>query len=155
MLRLSKMTDYAVVVMGRLASRPDERQSAADIAANTGLPQATVGQVLKALSTSELVYGTRGAQGGYILSRRPELISVAEIVVALDGPVAITACVEGADDPCSVESMCLLKGSWDAVNIAIEDALKQVTLADMLAPLFQFTPPPQPIKEVTLKEAAS
>ena len=150
MLRLSKMTDYAVVVMGRLASRPDERQSAADVAANTGLPPATVGQVLKVLATGGLVSGVRGAHGGYLLSRRPEAISVAEIVVALDGPVAITACVEGADDPCSVEATCLLKGSWDAVNVAIEDALKQVTLAEMLAPLFQFNPPPTALREATL-----
>lgn len=141
MLRLSKMTDYGVVVMGRLASRPDERQSAADVATGTGLPQATVGQVLKALGAGGLVFGARGAQGGYLLSRPPSDISVAEIVTVLDGPVAITACVDGADDPCSVESMCLLKGSWNAVNVAIEDALKRVTLADMLAPLFQFDQP--------------
>lgn len=140
MLRLSKMTDYAVVVMGRLASRPDERQSAAGIAEATGLPAATVGQVLKALGAGGLVSSARGAQGGYTLTKGPQEISVAEIVVALDGPVAITACVDGADDPCSMERSCLLKGSWDAVNIAIEAALADVTLEDMLAPLFQFTP---------------
>lgn len=138
MLRLSKMTDYAVVVMGRLASRPGERQSAAEIAEATGLPGATVGQVLKALGAGGLVNGSRGAHGGYVLARPPADISVAEIVTALDGPVAITACVEGADDPCSVSSMCLLKGSWDAVNDSIENALNSVTLADMLAPMFAF-----------------
>lgn len=141
MLRLSKMTDYAVVVMGRLASRPDERQSAADVAEATGLPGATVGQVLKALGAGGLVSGARGAHGGYVLARPPQAISVAEIVTALDGPVAITACVEGADDPCAVSSMCMLKGSWDAVNLAIEDALTSVTLADMLAPMFAFDEP--------------
>ena len=104
----------------------------------TGLPPATVGQVLKALGAGGLVSGARGAQGGYVLSRTPAEISVAEIVTALDGPVAITACVEGADDPCTVESVCLLRGSWDAVNDAIETALSNVSLADMLAPLFNF-----------------
>lgn len=142
MLRLSKMTDYAVVVMGRLASRPDARQSAVEIARATGIPAATVSQVLKTLGAFNLVAGARGPRGGYVLARRPSAISVAEIVTALDGPVAITACVEGADDPCSVSSMCLLKGSWDAVNTAIEAALTSVTLEDMLAPLFQFDPPP-------------
>lgn len=140
MLRLSKMTDYAVVVMGRLASRPGERQSAAEIAEATGLPSATVGQVLKALSAGDLASGARGAHGGYMLTKGPADISVAEIVVALDGPVAITACVEGADDPCAMETSCLLKGSWDTVNVAIEAALADVTLEDMLAPLFRFTP---------------
>lgn len=140
MLRLSKMTDYAVVVMGRLASRPGERQSATEIAEATGLPSATVGQVLKALSAGDLVSGARGAHGGYLLNKGPAEISVAEIVVALDGPVAITACVEGADDPCAMETSCLLKGSWDTVNVAIEAALADVTLEDMLAPLFRFTP---------------
>jgi FeS assembly SUF system regulator len=142
MLRLSKMTDYAVVVMGRLASRPDLRQSAADVAEATGLPAATVGQVLKALGGGGLVKGARGAHGGYMLARGPRDISVAEIVTALDGPVAITACVEGADDPCTVESMCMLKGSWDAVNDAIESALMSVSLEDMLKPMFQFDPLP-------------
>ncbi|MEL0091226.1 MAG: Rrf2 family transcriptional regulator, partial [Rhodospirillales bacterium] len=87
------MPDYAVVVMGQLASRPDHRQSATSIAEKTGIPQATVGQVLKSLSIAELVDGTRGAQGGYILCHPASKISVAEIVVAMDGPVAITACV--------------------------------------------------------------
>ncbi len=142
MLRLSKMTDYAVVVMGRLACRPDARQSAVEIAEATGLAAATVSQVLKALSAYDLVSGARGPRGGYMLARRPAAISVAEIVTALDGPVAITDCVEGADDPCNVASLCLMKGSWDAVNTAIEAALTSVTLEDMLAPLFQFDPPP-------------
>lgn len=141
MLKLSKMTDYAVVVMGRLASRPGERQSAAEVAEATGLPSATVGQVLKALGAGGLVSGARGAHGGYVLARTPREISVAEIVVALDGPVAITACVDGADDPCAVESVCLLRGSWDTVNHAIETALDAVSLEDMLAPLYRFEAP--------------
>ena len=148
MLRLSKMTDYAVVVMGRLASRPDERQTAAQVAAATGLTSATVGQALKALGTSGLVTATRGAHGGYTLARSPDEISVVEIVTALDGPVAITACIEGSDDPCAVESICLLKSGWDAVNDAIETALSNVTLADMLAPLFQFDRPVAKPEEV-------
>ena len=73
------------------------------------------------------------------MSRSPSAISVAEIVVAMDGPVAITACVDGADDPCNVQAGCLLRGSWDAVNSAIEGALKGVTLEEMLAPLFRFS----------------
>jgi FeS assembly SUF system regulator len=147
MLRLSKMTDYSVVVMGRLASRPDARQSAAEISTATGLPAATVGQVLKALGAGGLVNGARGAHGGYVLARAPKDISVAEIVTALDGPVAITACVDGADDPCNVQSVCLLRGSWDAVNSAIEAALTDVTLEDMLQPLFNFEASPSATKE--------
>jgi len=143
MLRLSKMTDYAVVVMGRLASRPETRQSAAEVAEATGLPGATVGQVLKALGAAGLVHGARGANGGYVLARRPQDITVAEIVTALDGPVAITDCVEGVHDPCAMSPSCLLQGSWNAVNAAIETALAQVTLADMLAPLYRFAPPPE------------
>lgn len=148
MLRLSKMTDYAVVVMGRLASRPGERQSAADVAVATGLTAATVGQALKALGAAGLVNATRGAHGGYVLAREPSEISVAEIVTALDGPVAITACIEGSEDPCVVESMCMLKSGWDAVNGAIETALANVTLADMLSPMFQFDTPVAEAKEV-------
>ena len=68
---------------------------------------------------------------------RPEDISVAEIVLAVDGPVALTACVDGGD--CAIEATCLLRGSWDRINNAVRDALEEVTLADMLAPMRDFS----------------
>jgi len=137
MLRLSRMNDYAVVVLGHLASRPGRTLSAGEVADATGLAAPTVSQVLKALSHAGLVVSARGAHGGYSAERPAEAISVADIVLAVDGPVALTACVDGGD--CAIEATCLLRGSWDRINAAVRDALAAVTLADMLAPMRDFS----------------
>ena len=136
MLRLSKMNDYAVVVLGHMAAR-DGLVAAPDVAEATGLPASTVSQVLKKLAHAGLVVSHRGAHGGYALGRPAAAISVADLVEALEGPVALTACVEGADGECEVETLCPMRGSWNRVNAAIRTALEGVTLADMLAPLRQ------------------
>lgn len=140
MLRLSKMNDYAVVVLGRLAARPGCQSSAVELAETTGLPLATVSQVMKRLAHAGLVVSHRGARGGYALAREPRAISVAEIIGALEGPVALTACVDGAEGGCGVESLCPMRGSWDMVNGAIRTALEAVSLADMLAPMNPYPP---------------
>lgn len=134
MLRLSKMNDYAVVVLGQMAARPGAVVTAPDVAESTGLPAATVSQVLKRLAHGGLVASHRGAHGGYSLARHPGDISVANLVEALEGPVALTACVDGAEGHCGVEAVCPMRGGWDRVNTAIRAALDSVTLADMLAP---------------------
>lgn len=139
MLRLGKMTDYGVVVMGRMSAAPDRLATAPEIADATGLPVTTVSQVLKTLVSGGLAISQRGAHGGYRLAREPDEITVAEIVAAFEGPVALTACVDGAADACGVESVCLLRGSWDKVNAAVRTALTTVTLTDMLAPMQAFT----------------
>lgn len=141
MLRLSKMNDYAVVVLGHMAARPGTLVTAAEAAEATGLPAATVSQVLKKLAGARLVVSYRGAHGGYALERPPSDISVAALVEALEGPVALTACVDGAEGCCDVEATCPMRGSWDRVNAAIREALESVSLADMLAPLVRFSPP--------------
>jgi FeS assembly SUF system regulator len=138
MLRLSKMNDYAVVVLGHMAARPGGLVTAPEIAEATGLPAATVSQVLKKLASARLVVSHRGAHGGYTLERRPADISVAALVEALEGPVALTACVDGAEGCCGVESTCPMRGSWDRVNTAIRHALESVSLADMLTPAVRF-----------------
>jgi len=73
----------------------------------------------------------RGAAGGYSLTRAAEGISIAEIISAVDGPIALTACVDGAEGHCDVESLCPMRGNWDKVNRAVRRALEEVTLADM------------------------
>ena len=133
------MNDYAVVVLGQLAARPGRMCSAAEIADATGLGAPTVSQVLKGLAHAGLVASFRGAHGGYAAERPAADISVAEIVAAIDGPVAITACVDGAEGDCTIETTCPLRGSWDRVHTAVRDALDAVTLADMLLPLGDFS----------------
>ncbi len=138
MFRLGKMTDYGVVVLGQLAGQHGRTLSAPEIADATGLAGSTVSQVLKTLAAAGIVTSRRGARGGYHLARAPETVTVRELVVAFEGPLAVTACVEGATDNCAVESLCLLAGGWEQVNTAIRTALDSVTLADLLHPIIHF-----------------
>jgi FeS assembly SUF system regulator len=128
MLRLSKLTDYAVVVLVRL-SRETGVQTSPGIAATTGIPEPTVAKVLKTLAARGLVASQRGARGGYRLLRPLAAIPVADVIAAIDGPIALTACVEGSTVEC--ESQCPMRGRWDPVNEAIQQALTNITLADM------------------------
>ncbi len=131
MFRLNRLTDYAVVVMTRMTDRPDDVHTAPQIATDTGIPLPTVAKLLNALARESLVLSHRGAAGGYTLGRPAEEVSVAEIIQAMEGPIALTACVEGSGHHCEVECLCPMRGNWDQVNQAIHDALSAVTLADM------------------------
>ena len=132
MLRLSKLTDYAVVVLVRLG-RGESVQTAPGIAASTGLPEPTVSKVLKALAGAGLVTSQRGARGGYRLAHLLPAITVADVIVAIDGPIALTACVEGSGCGCEATPSCPVHGKWGPVNDAVRDALAAVTLADLNA----------------------
>jgi FeS assembly SUF system regulator len=135
MLRLSKLTDYAVVVLIRLAEgdRSDAQavQTSPCIAAATGVPEPTVAKVLKALAASSLVSSQRGARGGYRLTAPLSTVSIADVIAAVDGPIALTACVDGSPGCCDVQGLCAVKGRWDLVNDAIYQALSSISLADM------------------------
>ena len=130
MLRLSKLADYAVVVLVRLADG-DRVQTSPGIALITGLPEPTVAKVLKALATNGLVASQRGARGGYRLTRPLASMHVADVVAAIDGPVHITACVEGSPTSCDAEHVCSCRGGWDKVNEAVMQALGTISLADI------------------------
>ncbi len=130
MFRLSKLTDYAVVVLVRLAAMPGV-QTSPGVSAATGVPEPTVAKVLKALAMAGLVASQRGARGGYRLMRPLSAIAVADVIVAIDGPIAMTACVEGAPAPCETVCSCPVRGRWDAVNAAVREALSAISLADM------------------------
>ena len=133
MFRLNRLTDYAVVVMTQMSRKPEEVHTAPQIASDTGIPLPTVAKLLNALARDALVQSHRGAAGGYTLGRPAEQVSVAQIIQAMEGPIALTACVEGSGNHCEVECSCPLRGNWDRVNQAIHDALSEVTLADMAA----------------------
>jgi FeS assembly SUF system regulator len=140
MLRLSKLTDYAVVVLIRLGECDREGraldgapcvQTSPGLSAGTGVPEPTVAKVLKSLATAGLVSSHRGARGGYRLVRPLEAISVADVIAAVDGPIALTACVDGSTACCDVSSVCAVKGRWDLVNEAMLRSLHAISLADM------------------------
>ncbi len=132
MLKLSRMIDYGVVILSQMACQRRDMTTAPELAEATGLPAPTVSKVLKSLARSDLVSSHRGVRGGYTLSRGPEDISVAAIIEALEGPVALTACVEASDAHCRVESLCPIRGGWEKVNEAIRQSLEAVSLADLV-----------------------
>lgn len=132
MLRLSRMTDFAVVVLARMAQEGEGVLLTAPwLAQSTGLPGPSVVKVLKALAGHDLVKTHRGAYGGYALARPADAISIREVVTALEGPIALAACVDGYEAQCRMKISCPIGGRWDPVNEAISSALGEVTLADM------------------------
>lgn len=132
MIKLSKLTDYAVVVLGRMAEEGGELQTASGLAVKTALPEPTVAKVLKLLAKGNLIASTRGVNGGYKLSQSPAEISMASVILAMEGPVMLTACVEGGEGCCSHSTSCSMKGKWNPVNTAMRQALENVSLAQMI-----------------------
>ncbi len=142
MLRITRLTDYGTVVLAHLAAHDGSVCSAADVATTTGLALPTVSKLLKSLARSGLAISTRGANGGYRLSRSPHEISAADVIDALEGPVAITEC-SGSDSHCEHESVCSVGGAWQRINIAMRRALDDISLSDLLrgnrpVPRFRF-----------------
>jgi FeS assembly SUF system regulator len=132
MLRVSKLTDYATVIMTVLADAADVL-SAQDVAARAHLELPTVSKLLKQLAHAGLVHSFRGVNGGYRLAREPERITIAQIVTAMEGPIGMTEC-SAHIGLCDHESHCGVRVNWQRINQAIAHALASVTLADMLKP---------------------
>ena len=133
MVILSKLADYGVIVATHLAAYPERRANAAAVAAATRLPPATVAKVLKALAHAGLVTATRGAGGGYRLERPAALITVAEVVAAIDGDIGLTQCSVHVDE-CARTQYCPTRPHWAAINRAVGAARSAVTLAEMVTP---------------------
>lgn len=133
MLRVSKLADYGTVVMVYLVYHQDKWCNARDIATHTHLSIPTVSKILKQLTAASLLVSVRGVSGGYRLGRLPELISVADILFALDEQRGIIECHMKPDD-CSLSKVCGIQGNWRIISQAIESALISVSLASLAAP---------------------
>jgi FeS assembly SUF system regulator len=133
MLRISKLTDYATVVMTCLARAPDAVLSAQGLAERAHIELPTASKLLKTLAHAGLVESFRGVRGGYKLARAPHQISVADVVAAMEGPFGMTECSAHAG-ACGHEPHCSVRGNWRRISDAIETALRGVSLADMLEP---------------------
>lgn len=133
MLRVSKLTDYATVVMACLAARGSDLASAQALADSARLEVPTVSKLLKQLAQAGLVVSTRGVNGGYRLARAPEGITIADIVIAIEGPIGMTECSVHSG-VCGHEPHCGVRVNWRRINQAIAGALASVTLAEMSRP---------------------
>jgi FeS assembly SUF system regulator len=147
MLRISKLTDYAILVMVEL-SRNRELLSAQAVADRVHVETPTASKVLKLLAGSGLLESYRGANGGYRVNRAAEKISVAEVISAIEGPIAMTECsVE--EGLCDQEDSCELRGNWQRISVAVARALQDVSLAEMSAPPKR----PRPALQITTLNA--
>lgn len=130
MLRISRLTDYATVLLATLAGDPQRVQTAASLAEQTHIAAPTVSKLLKQLQRAGLVTSTRGLHGGYQLARPAAQISAAAILDALEGPVALTDCSVGHGQ-CEIEASCRVGRVWQRLNLAIRRALYDVSLAQL------------------------
>lgn len=130
MLRISKLTDYATVLLAHLAAEGAGQRTAVELADRSRIGLPTVSKVLKELQRAGLVASTRGARGGYSLARPADAISAADILDAVEGPIGLTECATHPGQ-CGLESGCRVGRSWQRVNVAIHRALADVRLSDL------------------------
>ncbi len=135
MIRLSKLTDYGILLMTQIARNPERPlHTARDLAAETQIPLPTVSKILKALSNGGLLLSHRGVKGGYSLAREPQEISVGQIITVLEGPIGVTEC-GGVPGACDMEPHCPVSANWRIISNALRQALENLTLPDLIYPL--------------------
>jgi FeS assembly SUF system regulator len=141
MLRITKQADYGIVLLSRFAAAgPGAVLAARDLSASAGVPLPMVSKILKALTRHGLLASTRGVHGGYRLVRAPSEVSVAEVIAAFEGPLALTEClghgtpgVPGpAEGVCAIEGTCPTRGHWSRINRAVREALEGLSLGDLV-----------------------
>lgn len=131
MIKVSRVTDYGIVLLAHLAGREEgSTHNARELAEKTGLPAPMVSRVLKALAREGLLVSQRGSKGGYSLTRSPDEISVPEIIAALEGPIALTECTVHPGT-CRQETNCDVREPWQRINQMVRNALADITLADL------------------------
>jgi FeS assembly SUF system regulator len=136
MIRLGKLTDYGLVLMTCMAREdPQTQHTARSLALESKLPLSTVSKLLKTLLQGGLLISRRGIKGGYVLAREAGAISVAEIIVALEGPIALTECSGEAVGLCELEEHCVLRNNQRAISQAVRGALENIMLSDLVHPL--------------------
>jgi FeS assembly SUF system regulator len=127
MLRITKQTDYGIVLLTHMAHDPERLANAPDLALEANLPLPMVAKILKLLARSGI--------GGYCLSRPPEELSVAAVIGALEGQIAITECTDDEPGLCAQEQVCAVRSNWNRINLAIQEALGRISLAEMTGPV--------------------
>lgn len=132
MLKLTRLADYATVLMCHMAREPETAQSAAQLAEALTLPLPTVAKLLKRLARAELLVSERGGKGGYRLARGAASISLVDVITAIDGAPALTQCLS-APGHCSIEASCEMRGHLAAINRAVSSVLSGVKLTQLVS----------------------
>lgn len=132
MLKLSKLTDYAVVVLGCLSKQGGKPVSASLVADQTNLPEPTVQKVLKMMASKKLITAQRGASGGYIIPLSLACISIADVVEAIEGPLELAPCLNDNENDCALAKLYAPKNRWNKVNLAIKQTLDDIRVSDLI-----------------------
>ena len=130
-MRIAKLTDYGVIIMAFMANAPTRLFQSREIAEQVAVAQPTVAKLLKKLTQSKLLISHRGANGGYHLAQPPEKITIADLISALEGPIAITECNMG-HDYCATAMLCTVKTPWLKINQIVTRALQSITLSELI-----------------------
>ena len=135
MIKVSRMADYAVLLLCRMNRNKDKVYSAHDLSLSTSLPITTISKILTKLRKAQIVASVRGVSGGYKLSKDARKISVGDIIDIIDGKIALTVCIEENNNNCGLASMCSSHSNWQIINNAVSNALNAVSIEDMGTPL--------------------
>jgi len=135
MIRLSRLADYAVLLMSYMAREPEGIHTALGMSSSTRVPVPTVSKILATLARAGLLESIRGRDGGYRLVLSPRTISVQQIISAVDGPIALTVCLENGGTPCDLENICPSQPNWRRINDALRNALDGVSLSEISTPV--------------------
>ena len=157
MIRLTNLADYAVILMCEM-SHADGRLSAQGLASSTGIPVPTVSKILNLLSRASLLQSHRGIKGGFALALPAEDISVAEIIEAIDGPIALTSCVDsGKSCDCGFDDVCSLRPRWQLISGVVRGALEKVSLKEIAEPALggRVMKPPKKMMAAAKNDAAN
>ena len=151
MIRLSRLADYGIVLTTQVARHPERHWSAPELAATTGIPLPTTSKLLKTLVRGGVLVSHRGVKGGYGLACPTRRISVASVIEAVDGPIAITSCLDPNGAECAIDMFCPARTNWHAINHAIRVALEAVSIEEMASgvPAAFLREPDQSIEHVT------
>lgn len=136
MLRIGKLTDYAILILSQMAKSPELLSSTTFLAETLRLAATTVSKILKILSDASLVTSVRGAEGGYRLARPAAEITIADVIEAMEGELAMTECCEGIS-LCAINSMCTMRENWQKINKMVHSLLAGFTIIDMTEPLLK------------------
>ena len=132
MLKLSKLTDYAVVVLGCLGDQAGKPVSASFVSGQVNVPEPTVQKVLKLMASKKIITAQRGANGGYIVPLSLACISVTDVVEAIEGPLELSPCENDAQNDCALARLYAPQNKWNKVNLAIKKTLDEIRISDLV-----------------------
>ena len=135
MIKVSRMADYAVLLLCRMSRNKDKVYSAHDLSLSTSLPITTISKILTKLRKAQIVVSVRGVSGGYKLFKDAKKISVGDIIDVIDGKIALTVCIEENNNNCGLASMCPSHSNWQIINNAVCSALNSVSIEEMSRPI--------------------